>query len=424
MKKIISITLFVLAILLIHTTVFADMDAPSVEPYIAIVTNVDGMPYFKLEFDEETQKSYLYKEGSLNYGDEVTIQYEETFNDQLYGYFTQESLYGYIKLDEVEIKATDKAKERKVDYTSPIYFKVLKSDGVLIHKGPADAYETIGRPIPFGTQITAYSFHEYGSDPWFFITYQGVEGYICELNGALGQRSKYIKSIKAPKEINVYATTKSSFVSGEEPEIVTTLKPNTVIASAFYDVDAWSRMYYIENGKSSGYVSMYDITTEPVQLYKETLEIPEGGLALHEYADEESPILIDNIPEGTTFTFIYRTSEFEYEQPGWVNISYEGKDGWILIDYEHLHFNYDEAVEEEPEPEVVEEPVDNTVVPIEEPTKIEVNSTATLPQIALMCLAVGIIIALTAIVTMKLVNKKKDNGDNNSTNNNDNSNNL
>ena len=51
MKKTISIIFIVLALLLMHTVVFADMGAPSIEPYIAIITNPDGVPYYSFEYD-------------------------------------------------------------------------------------------------------------------------------------------------------------------------------------------------------------------------------------------------------------------------------------------------------------------------------------------------------------------------------------
>ena len=415
MKKTISVIFIVLALILIHTAVFADMGAPSIEPYIAIITNPDGVPYYSFEYDEETEKSFLKELGTFAYEDEVEIQYETSFNNELYGYFINEgSTFGYIKLENIEVKESKKASERNVDYKNPINFKVLKSDGLEIHKGPANVYEVIGKPLPFGSTITAYRFTEATDNPWYFITYKGVEGFICELDGALGKRSNFVRSIKTPNEVDIHSTATVVSESDEESNVIGTLPPNTVITS-FYAVDDWSRMYYIENGKTSGYISYYDVTTEPVQLYKHTLKIPEGGLTLYAAASKDSTVLEESIPEDTSFTFVYFTEALDYDEEGWVNIKYEGKDGWILINPEYVTFNYDEVVEEEKEEVILKEEntVDDTVIPIEESSKVEVKSASMLPQIALMCAAIAVIIALTAFVTMKLVNKKKTNNDNN-----------
>ena len=63
MKRKTFITLFILliAVLLLSTTVFADMDAPSVKRYKATVSNIDGAPQYSFEYDEDTDSETVFE---------------------------------------------------------------------------------------------------------------------------------------------------------------------------------------------------------------------------------------------------------------------------------------------------------------------------------------------------------------------------
>ena len=406
MKKTILTTLLVLALLLIHSQVYADMGAPMLNAYEASVSNPNGATYYQFDYTNDT--SSLISKGTLSYGTTVEINYEEKFNGKTYGMFSQNSIWGYIDLDDLKLLNDVSGKSIEPIYSEEITITVLEEDGLEIHEGPAYAYNVVGEKIPYKTKLIAYRIGEYANseDPWFYVNYKDTAGYVCELNGTLGTPPSYAKTIKTPTEINIYSST-------AQEEVIGTLAPNTIIKS-FYDVDAWSRMYYVR-GKVSGYVSMYDVTIAPINLYKQTLHIPTEGYDLYEYADESSKI-ITHVTEGD-YSFKYCTDAIYYDEPGWVNISYNNQNGWVLTDSSHLNFNFDQLVEDdeeeietiEPEDENIEnaiEEIDSTVMPVEDSQKIELEPGIRFPQIIVICVIVGIIVAITTTITITYINRK------------------
>ena len=74
MKKFLK--LFVLLLLVIPFSVYADMGAPEIKPYEVIVTNPNGIDYYDNIND-------LNVKGHLNYNDKVTIEYESSTSVQI-----------------------------------------------------------------------------------------------------------------------------------------------------------------------------------------------------------------------------------------------------------------------------------------------------------------------------------------------------
>ena len=74
--------IFVLSLLIIslQIVVFADMDAPHINSYQAIISNIDGATYYS--YDWATRK--FSEVGTLNYGDKIEISYEEYINNETY----------------------------------------------------------------------------------------------------------------------------------------------------------------------------------------------------------------------------------------------------------------------------------------------------------------------------------------------------
>ena len=133
MKKTISIILIVLAIILIHTNVFADMDAPSVDPYTAYINNVNGAPYYGYGGPEDNYS--LVQKGILDYETQVEIRYEEEQKGKIYEHFDfkdDDGVYnfGLIELSNLTVLNEDALKDYSPDYNNPLKFKVLKKYGI------------------------------------------------------------------------------------------------------------------------------------------------------------------------------------------------------------------------------------------------------------------------------------------------------
>ncbi len=437
MKKTISIILIVLAMLLMHTTVFADMDAPSVQPYTATVTNADGASYYDYEsYDDGTYyKQYLAEKGTLPYDTEITINYEEEQDGKMFGRFNIQDgngniIFGLVNLQDITILNEDSLKNYSPDYNQPFTFKVIKDTGVEIHKGPANAYEVIGKTIPFGTTITGYYFTEYGTSPWYYISYQGVVGYICELDGALGQISNNIKSIKTIKETNIYKNIGDRSYIKENDKPSGTIPANTIINS-FLETDPWDRMFYLTGNGYEGYISAYDVAITYQNVYHRVISAPEGGLVFYENADENSKILAENIPGGTVLVVQYE--QYDIRGEGWINVTYDQKSGWIYVPEDVLYANLD--INDDEYNNLVSDTgieVDNTVFApqqsstntaenttitenIDTPKEIEVTNKS-LKDMAIICVVAGVIIALTAVVTVIYFNKKNKKNENNTDN--------
>ena len=435
MKKTISIILIVLAIILIHTNVFADMDAPSVDPYTAYINNVNGAPYYGYGGPEDNYS--LVQKGILDYETQVEIRYEEEQKGKIYGHFDfkdDDGVYnfGLIELSNLTVLNEDALKDYSPDYNNPLKFKVLKKDGIEIHKGPANIYEVIGKTIPFGTDITVYNFK--GKDsytaPWFYISYGGVVGYVCELDGVLGSISKYTKSIKTLYETNIYDNASDYNYDETLDKPSGTIPANTILTS-FLETDPWSRMLYITDDRYTGYVNEYDISTLSYEIYNRVITVPSGDLILYETAYKNSSedsneenknesTILTTIPAGTVLVVSYE--QYDIRGEGWINVTYNGKEGWVYIPDEVLYANLD--LNDEDYNNLVSQTgveVDNTVftpqkssedsnnIIVEEVT----NTTAdvqkagmSLAQMAIICIVAGVIIGVTAVVGIIYLNKK------------------
>lgn len=86
-RKLLFTFVLILAVMSIQIAVFADMDAPSVKPYTATISDIDGVNYYDYVYDENSNESRLEKAGKLEYGDTIKIHYEQEIEDELYGHY-------------------------------------------------------------------------------------------------------------------------------------------------------------------------------------------------------------------------------------------------------------------------------------------------------------------------------------------------
>jgi len=401
MKRFFILVIMVFSLVGVMTAnIYADMDAPMVKPYKAIIVNLDGVELTDYKGDVKQK---------LDYGTEVTINYEYMIDGQLYGnVLIGEDDVGRVKLS--DIKLFDENAKIDVDYNNPFNLRILAKDVVKIHKGPAEAYPILGN-IPYNVDIVGYKMSETES-PWYCVEYNGNKGWICSLDGAIGV---------VKEETSIYLTSEETkiYKNSDMQEVVIVIPANTKVNSNI-DIDPWSWKEYVEYNGVWGFVDREQIAFEGYEKWK----VPYNGVKLfktayiydNEYDEtaKKCEVLIENIPVGTELIV-----EYEYHRRydnGWIYTSYNGKKGWVYISdiapvEETLATN---ATIDEKEIKALGNSVDKdreeNEKNLDEGTSIvkeekkELNLTGN--QIIILCIGVAVIIALTAIVTIVLVNKK------------------
>lgn len=426
MKKVVYLLFGILLIL--PKLVLADMSSPYIEPYEGEIINPEGAILY--DYDSDKEKMVATKD-KLDYGTVVYVydDYDEDESDD-WIYVTlpsenedeEESYYVSIK----DIATKDKEyKINSKELSSEYDGVVLKKQE--IKKGPANLYEGTGVTLEVGTKVKVRYFQYYDEEdneyyfnefnPWVYVEYNGTKGFI-----------------------NIYGSTLA--VGGEENEVmagydmelidintlksITTIKANTKFKTPVYITDVWSYDYYVKYNDKYGLVYyLYEkgkeiefTVTEDVELYEE---------AYIEYDDESNQITkpIGTVKKGTTFKSKYY--DFANEE---CTVRYEnGKTvGWILSGYEDVmedddgEYSWRDKVELFPydyddEDDNYEDDDDTVVV---DPTKPGNNDPASITvkpesvktkedrmKLVYICIACGVIVSLTAVVTIILVNKSK-----------------
>lgn len=388
--------IFLLFMIVMPTLVFADMGAPMIKPYEAIVHNVDGADYYEYFYENENNRGYR-KVGVLEYNTLIKVTYEDNINGEMYASFDTNGKSGYILIEDIVPKYEEVVVDEKNE--SDLFYSlkeksevlVLKSDGIRMHKGPAKVYSVVGDVIPKGVKLE-YQYCAGDECLWRYVEYNGVKGWIESLNAVVGNYTK--ESMLIPKEIELIY----------DEEVVTKIPGNTFIEE-FYNVDPWSWKYYITYNGKSGYVNKQDVSI----LYDNRTIKSKNVKKMYEFANVDSNVLVDNIPENLEFEFVYSLGRHWYE---WIYTTYDGKTGWIPFEEEETFLNnnqnnesnveFENDKEEEQKPDNNLEDDSNN----DDNVVIEVDNSLTSKQIVLLSIGVAIIISLTAIVTIVLINKR------------------
>ena len=331
MKKIIITVVIALSIFLIPLNVMADMSAPMIIGYSAVVSNVEGANYYG--YDENII-------GKLEYGTEINVNYEDpTYAHFNFGEEAWSNSY-YIKLNDIMAFEDNTPEINEIDLERPKNIKVLVAEGLPIYKGPAYAYGTFETKIPKGVDLVGYYLKNYGSEsPWLYITYNGVSGWICELNGSVGAKPEQDSSIMTAVQIEL---------KGENESII--IPANTIIDN-YLTLDMWSFAYYVTYNDVSGYISSSDCAWKAREPYN-AWDISFSGMKMYEEASRDSEVLINSIPAGVTLTYDYET---EIRADGYIHTTYEDKTGWV-----HVFDDYEWFKEMYPENNEIIKPSENT----------------------------------------------------------------
>lgn len=406
MKKILYLSVFILLVLVLHTTAFADSTVPIISSYNATVSNENGAEYYAYTFNG-TNGNRIELQGTLDFGTEIEVQTEEFINGRYYCRFVMKdntsSLLYYIDMENVKIDESSIITSITPDYLNPHTFTVIEENGIPIHQGPAYIYDVIGKTIPNGKVITAYSIAE--DNPWYFTTYEGVEGFICEAYGALGHASTEVKSLKSPVELKIYTKPSSNTIVG-------TLPANTEI-DKFLLTDKWSNMYYIAEKK--GYIFINQAAVIRQQIYERLIKTPSDGFALYEEASLESNVLISKIPKDVVLTGKYEQYDLaKGASSGWINVRYEDIEGWIYVTEDILEESEKLTNEQYGEvgnniqsgsSNIIDENIINEEIQVSE-SQVKNPTSLQIPKITIICFVAGIFFVIGAIVLVKISNKK------------------
>lgn len=402
MKKILSVIIMML--IMIPCVVFADMGAPVIKEYKASVKNPNGAILWKYNDSGELIDS---GKGIKN-GTVITILYEEDGRCEADGY------EGYILISDIRAVEENYTPEKLGD--SKEFLTTKKVD---IKKGPAEGYDSTGISIPGGTTVTVREVLEKdengeyftSSTHWYYIEYKGTKGFVSTLTAALAWKGEYLYDMATYKTTKVFDTLNN--------KVIATIPPKTILKKAnLYDLDGWTRGYYLSYDNVQGIVKVEDIawfdeegvtvtTTKMFNLYEEGFNY-----------EDETPSVIGTVPEGTTFK-----SKIVSSDPMGCNVYYENGDvkGWINAEFigeddecRGLKLKYpdDEVIEEhteEVEETTPDDTLDATVIEpapsdvVIEPTPSGLSQTSKVQLYILL----AIMCCLTAVVIVLLINNGK-----------------
>ena len=422
MKKVLSIAVVFVMMVLLNTVVFADMGAPMIKGYTAVVDVVEGATLYKYKYDDNTGGK-LYPAGKVDYNTEVEVQYEMNYEEGTFVSYYEDgdnTNYENEKLINVkDLKVISSKEKAEYDKESKKTGVVLAEEGIVMKSGPAEAYDDLGVIIPKGTKLTVYSEKEGYDSPWYYTEYNGNGGWICELDGVIGYAAD--GSFKAYMDMEI---------TDNKGKVLGILPANTEIHD-YYFLDMWSQGYYFTYNGITGSVYNREVAFEASYVTK--VEVIKPGVKIYtNYYEEETEneilrklkdVVYEEIPVGTTLEIIYDT-----DYAGILFIEYDGVKGWIYNDekLESIFPGEDsvgkeaateetEIVESEEKEEIVEvenkieeeEKVANVIVNAETGEETTSNSGINLSteEFILFAVCVAVAIAFTSIVTIILINR-------------------
>ena len=421
MKKILYLILGVL--LFIPFLVKADMGAPMIKGFKATPKDPSGADIYRYDEDKD---DYVKTGRKLEYGTIIELEdydgsLEEEDGDS--DFFVPVDYNDEDNEDEVKFSDLMLAeKEYKVNKNE--LGKVIKAVAIVkqeIKKGPGPVYEGTGKYIPEGAKIQIQEF--YDQSPWVYVEYNGVKGFITIYEGKVGMDGVYT-TIISPSDIEITkpGTTKK----------IGTIKANTKTNVTVYRLDAWSGdNYYIEYGNVRGIAWVIYKTkpakfkpTEAIKLYEKLVYNEDGELTSK---------AIYTIPKGKSFSSEYY--KYDYDIKAYCEI--DGVKGWIYVygrstddgdkDDKSVDeilgikesdlFNSDILKSEKEETDNNTEPSPVEILPETDTTLTDENNNNTdvqktakkVPILVYYCLGAAVVIALTAAVTVSLINNKNKN---------------
>ena len=245
MRKILN-SLLLLSLLLV-LNVKADMGPPAFPKLKGEVKNDNTKCYKDMDFKEVER---VLAKGTVieveNYGaGEYSYHYDLT-NEEAYCYIHLEDLNFFNQ--KYELSNEDKL-EKEID------LMVIESKGVEMYKGPSTYFEKLNKVIPKGTKLkTQYRMGDF----WYYVTYDGVSGYISSEKTAIVNNE-----VQGQKYFTVYAiniqkigSERQNDENNEKINVIGEIPANTLIEvnwSTDYD-----RYYYVDYNGTTGLIGKMD----------------------------------------------------------------------------------------------------------------------------------------------------------------------
>ena len=384
----------------------------------------------------------------IPYGTEFECEYVDYEYDTMWAYVSVNGISGWIYVSGYDFGENNDVAKVIGENTNLTGKALVVAKGTELKESLDFDSKTLVKDIPAGTEFTFKYYHGFGRTVKVFVEYKGQKGWLVTSdrftdNGVLAgtKGGAYILADKLP----VY----DKIPSDKNAEKVGEIKGNVSIAADYrYIEEDYTAKEYTSyefcrisiDGKNYWISGSDDELTyaEGISEYKVTAA---NGLQMYAEPSENSKKL-NVIPKGTTV----KGSYWEYDEKDWRFVEYKGVGGWVIEQAGGLEYIRDTekypttplsaskaefvsakpvnatektTVKNETEttasttaagPETtIPAPAELTTAP--ETTADAVTEPATAPAspktIVIACVAGAAVIAVTAAVTITLINKKK-----------------
>ncbi len=412
MKK--KILLIIMTFFAIIGVAKADMGAPETIEYELIVVKKEGVDYVSVDYNVEThEETKTIKH--LDYNTKVKVMYEYTMNpgERSYvidvndeKYATVTSLDGFALLKD-ELDPTSLS-----DYNSGKTGNVLvyAKDGVDMYKGPSFAYSKVENGnIPAGTKLK-YTYHV-SEGVFMYVEYNGKKGWISSEDAAILY------------EVNP----EQYYIFTEDTQLsCTTIPKNTVLKSS-YKTNMWSMSNLFKYQSCEGLLKTFRSgKIIMLGLGRESKTLKE--VKLYKYYDNKNEVLA-TIPKEET-VYVYTSQIPVVGGLEYFYVEYNGLRGWIDVeeDYGTVLKYVEDGKKIIYTPEIQSKPIEVTDEEQKEEKEEETSTEEVKEEIKnnedstnksdpktfiLTCVIVALSIAVIALTTIIIINKrKKDKTDN------------
>ena len=388
MKRIIKLLL--ITILAFPFMVKADMGAPQLKSFEAIVTKEGGVDVYSFEGGS-------YKpNGKLEYGQVIKVTWED--DDGYYSYETNDGKSGVVKKDGISPKVEEVTPNSEGISKVDKEFKAIvnQEGGIDVYKGPSKLYGVAGH-LNKGTEFVVKYYADDDSS-YVYVDHNGVKGWVNGYKSSLLFESKlyyiFTKDVKLGK---------------------VTIPKDTILKPSWI-TDIWGTQSELGTHAIFNYKNEEGILD--IHKNDDIVSIPEE---IQVYKTKKLIKTYNNPPESPSAKMdgkINAEKEFYLiGSEGNIDAAYvilkDTKEGtWIIFDEDEL-----EKVEKADISSLIKASSDE---PTTEPTTTQVIeessndngnflSKFSNTELIIISASVGIILSLTSIVCVVLVNKKKKN---------------
>lgn len=369
-----------ICLLLFPVIVKADMGAPEVRPYELVVIDPDGVDYYP----DETATS---PSGHIDKDEVVEVTYEY---DGAYHITLKNNDYGVLKSSEGTALVKDEVDPTKEqdDYIFKLDKEkvaiVYAKEGIDLYKGPSSIYDKVTH-VKKGTKLKYYY---KTSDTHIYTEYNGKKGWAEVLN----------EKILLPERADYIAKSDIKLSCG-------TISKNKVVQIK-YKTDIWSHKGLVEFNNCEELVDIFR-SSELLNVYKQNAT-SKKDLKIYEYAGNSGKEL-GIIPSGSEFLSI-AAYYIMGEEIGDIYVEYNDIRGWIKANFNDYEVDENELENKE----ILDISSDSDDEEIEEKEEIKENKTeikkdkkqAKSDDYVLICVIVGVSVALSSLVTIIIMNKK------------------